>query len=98
MEEDDKIRKALLKKALGYDADEIVQEYSFDEEGNASLAKRKVTKKHFAPDIAAVKLLLEKYYKTYEEKVLEMSDSELLKEKTKLEKLLKGEEDGDTKM
>lgn len=94
MEDEDQIRKALLKKALGYTEDEIVEEYSFDDEGQASISKKKVTKKHYAPDISAVKMLLEKYYKTYEEKVLEMDDGQLFKEKEQLEKLLKGEKNG----
>ena len=31
MNEEDKIKKALMKKALGYNADESVEEYTFDE-------------------------------------------------------------------
>ena len=95
MEEEDKIKQALLKKALGYSASETVEEYGIDEEGQKRLVKKKVTKKHFSPDISAVKVLLERYYKTYEERVLAMSDDDLAKEKVRLEKLLKGEEDGD---
>lgn len=92
--EEDKIKQALLKKALGYNAKETVEEYGVDEEGNKHLVKQKVTKKHFSPDISAVKVLLERYYKTYEEKVLSMSDDDLQKEKERLENLLKGEEGG----
>ena len=92
--EEDKIKQALLKKALGYSASETVEEFSIDEEGNKKLSKKKVTKKHFSPDISAVKVLLERYYKTYEEKVLSMSDDDLQKEKERLENLLKGEEGG----
>lgn len=95
MEDEDKIRKALLRKALGYNADEVVEEYSFDDEGELKLSKKKVTKKHFSPDISAVKVLLERYYKTYEEKVTGMTDGELLLEKKRLENILKGEEGGD---
>ena len=62
VEEEDKIKKALLKKALGYSADEV---------------------------------LLERYYKTYEDKVLAMSDEELSLEQERLKNLLKGESDGD---
>lgn len=93
-EEEDKIKAALLKKALGYSASETVEEYTIDEDGESKLLKKKVTKKHFSPDIAAVKVLLERYYKTYEEKVLDMSDEDLLKEKQVLEQLLKGEKEG----
>lgn len=92
--EEDKIKQALLKKALGYNASETVEEYGVDEDGNSRLVKKKVTKKHFSPDISAVKVLLERYYKTYEEKVLSMSDEDLEKEKLRLTKLLKGEDSG----
>lgn len=95
MEDEDKIRKALLKKALGYSADEVVEEYAFNDDGDCKLSKKKVTKKHYAPDISAVKVLLERYYKTYEDKVSAMNDEELYLERTRLEKLLKGEESGD---
>ena len=94
MEDEEKIRSALLKKALGYSADEVVEEYAFDDEGELKLSKKKITKKHYAPDISAVKVLLEKYYKTYEDKIAAMSDEELYLERTELEKLLKGEKDG----
>ena len=94
MSEEDKIKKALLKKALGYSADEVIEEYSYDEEGELKLSKKKVTKKHYSPDISAVKVLLERYYKTYEEKVLAMTDEELGEEEERLKKLLKGENDG----
>ena len=62
MEDEEKIKKALLKKALGYNADEVIEEYSFDEEGQIKLSKKKVTKKHYSPDISAMKVLFEKYY------------------------------------
>ena len=95
MEEEDKIKKALLKKALGYSADEVIDEYCYDEEGKLKLSKKKVTKKHYSPDISAVKVLLERYYKTYEDKVLAMNDEDLLAEHKRLKNLLKGESDGD---
>lgn len=96
MEDEDKIRKALLKKALGYNASEVVEEYSFTEDGELKLSKKKVTKKHYSADISAVKVLLERYYKTYEDEVLSMSDEALEQEKVRLLKQLKkGEENGD---
>ncbi len=94
MEDEDQIRSALLKKALGYNADEVVEEYAFNEDGDLKLSKKKVTKKHYGPDIAAVKVLLERYYKTYEDKISAMNDEELYLERARLEKLLKGEEGG----
>lgn len=95
MDEEDKIKKALLKKALGYSADEVIEEYAIDDKGEAKLSKKKVTKKHFSPDISAVKVLLERYYKTYEDKILAFSDEELRAEQERLKNLLKGESDGD---
>lgn len=95
VEEEDKIKKALLKKALGYNADECVEEYTFDENGEKVLSKRKVTKKHYSPDIAAVKVLLERYFTTYEEKIAKMSDEELEEEKERLLKQLKEGKGGD---
>ena len=80
---------------MGYSADEVVEEYSYDDEGELKLSKKKVTKKHYSPDISAVKVLLERYYKTYEDKVLSMSDEELKLEQERLKNLLKGESDGD---
>ena len=93
MEEEDKIKQALLKKALGYSASEVVEEYTIDEEGEKRLSKKKVTKKHFSPDISAVKVLLERYYKTYEERVLFMNDDQLEEERQRLKQLLNEEEE-----
>lgn len=92
--EEDKIKKALMKKALGYNADESVEEYTFDEHGQKILSKQKVTKKHYSPDISAVKVLLERYFKTYEEQLLDFSDEELEEEKKRLLSLLKGDKGG----
>ncbi len=95
--EEDEIRRALLKRALGYDALEVAEEYSLDKDGQETLQKKKVTKKHYSPDISAAKLLLERYYRSYEEQVLGMSDEELEEEKMRLEGLLKkGEQNGNS--
>jgi len=94
VDEEDKIKKALLKKALGYSASETIEEYSL-EEGEEVLVKKKVTKKHFAPDVSAVKILLERYYKTYQERLSLMSDEELeLEEKRLLQLLKEGKDEG----
>ena len=95
VEEEDKIKNALLKKALGYDASDVVEEYSFNDEGELTLSKKKVTTKHYGADISAVKMLLERYYKTYEDKILSMSDEDLQEEKNRLlQQLQKGENGG----
>lgn len=92
MNDEDKIRKALLKKALGYNTDEVIEEYALNE-GQEVLIKKKITKKHYSPDVSAVKILLERYYQTYQEKISLMSDQALLEEEERLLKLLKEEND-----
>ena len=37
-------KEALIKKALGYDATEVVEEYVSGDEGDIKLTKKKVTK------------------------------------------------------
>lgn len=83
----DAIEQALLKKALGYECDEIIEEYAKDEEGCLVLVKKKVTKKHISPDIPAAKMLLEQLEDT-QGKYENMTESQLLEEKTRLIKLL----------
>ena len=78
-------KSALIKKALGYDATEIVEEYVSSEEGEIKLQKKKVTKKNVPPDITAIKLLLEEQ----ECSVQSMSDEQLEMEKERLLALLK---------
>ena len=80
-----KIEKALIKKALGYDSTEVVEEYVTGEEGEVKLTKKKVTKKNVPPDITAIKMLMEKDEKPLEE----LTDEELEREKTRLLELLK---------
>lgn len=81
-----KIRAALLKRAVGYDTEETVEEYSSNGE-DVTMVRKKVIKKNVPPDITAAKLLLEEHGDGYSE----MSDEELEAEKTRLLKLLKGE-------
>ena len=92
MRDEDKLKKALMRKALGYKASEIVEEFSFDEEGAQKLSKRKITKKHIAPDISALKILIEKFYPETNLNISDMSDEELLLEREKILQLLKEEE------
>ncbi len=96
MKEEDKIKQALLKKALGYRASDIVEEYSINDMGKPVLAKKKVTKKHYGADISAVKVLLERFYKTYDEQVIGMSDEALAQERLALlQQMQKGDKSGD---
>ena len=77
-------KQVLIKKALGYDVKEIVEEYVSDEDGTVKLSKKKVTKKNVPPDLTALKMLLES-----DKPISSMSDKELEKEKTRLLELLK---------
>lgn len=81
------IKNALYKKAIGYEANEVVEEFVLDESGDYKLSKKKVTKKHISPDLAAVKLLLEKLEKKTE-KYANLTDEQLLQEKLRLLELL----------
>ncbi|MBQ6728327.1 MAG: hypothetical protein IJQ87_05230 [Clostridia bacterium] len=73
------INSALLKKALGFDAKEIVEEYASDGDGEIRLSKKKITIKSVPPDVAALKMLLE--LKT---PLSEYTDDELEEEKQRL--------------
>ena len=88
---DEEMRQALVKRAVGYDCDEIVEEYVTDESGKAVLSKRKITKKYNPPDIAALKFLLEQG-QVYDQEIANMTDEQLQKEKERLLQLLKEKE------
>ena len=53
-----KLKKALIKRALGYDSEEIIEEYIKTDDG-VVLNKKKVTIKSVPPDVTALKILLE---------------------------------------
>ncbi len=78
------LEQALIKKALGYDATEVVEEYVGDGE-EIKLSKKKVTTKNVPPDMSALKFLLDETQKN----VSEMTDQELYEEKVRLLCLLK---------
>ena len=80
-------KNALIKKALGYDATEVVEEYVSGEEGEIKLTKKKVTKKNVPPDMTALKILLDGESKP----ISEMTDEQLKTEKERLLKLLQNE-------
>ena len=75
--------QVLIKKALGYDVKEVVEEY-VNEDGEIRLTKKKVTKKNVPPDLTALKILLS----DSEQPLERMSDEELEIEKNRLLKLL----------
>lgn len=89
---DENIKDALLKKAIGFESDEIVEEYTTDENGNAVLSKRKITKKVNPPDVNALKFLLEQN-SLFDDEISKMTDEQLLAEKERLLQLLKEKED-----
>ncbi|MBE5749295.1 MAG: hypothetical protein E7346_00330 [Clostridiales bacterium] len=78
-------KDALVKKALGYDCTEVVEEYVSGDEGEIRLTKKKVTKKNVPPDITAIKLLIDQT----DQPIEELSDEQLEVEKQRLLKLLK---------
>jgi len=83
------ITMALLQKALGYEANEVVEEYSCDEQsGELKMCKKKITTKQFPPDLDAAQSLLE-LLDFQNQKIQELSDSELEQEKQRLLEELK---------
>jgi len=85
---DEKILRSLYKKAVGYTVSEKTMEYS--PEGD--VVKKKVTTKHYPPDIAALKAYLE--FIEEGESLEQMSDDELQSEKVRLLKILEEMKDG----
>jgi len=84
------ILKGLLKRAKGYSYEEVSEEYSVKEDGEIALTKRKVTKKYCPPDASALKTYMDL---NPERSVEEYSDEELEKEKQRLLKLFKEQEE-----
>ena len=75
----DKIEKSLIKKALGYQYKEVIEEYSIGEDGE-KLSKKKITTKDVPPDISAVKLLLEELNVSQNIDFENLTDEQLKKE------------------
>ena len=92
MDEDEKLKRALLRKALGYSVKEETIEFSRDDSGDEVISKRKVSKKHIPPDINALKLLVDHFFTEEFKDVEQMSDEELLAKREKIIELLKQEE------
>lgn len=80
------IIKALTKKALGFKTEEIIEEYSLDENLESRLVKKKVTIKNVPPDITAVKVLLELENLDSKENLSLLSDEQL---DAKIDEILK---------
>jgi len=84
--DDERILNAVRKVALGFSLEEITEEYGV-EDGELKLIKRRETHKDIPPDLKAVKILME------EKDYSSLSDEELEREKIRLLKQLKEEED-----
>ena len=80
-----KITQALVKKAIGFDTVETVEEFA-ETDGEIKLLKRKVTTKSVPPDVSAAKLLME--IQSEERDITDMTDEELERERVRLIKLL----------
>ena len=80
----EKIQKSLIKKALGYRYNEVIEEYSIGDDGE-KLTKRKVTTKDVPPDMSAVKILLDSINVEHND-FESMTDEEL---KVEIEKTIK---------
>ena len=86
VQKEEKIGKALLKVALGYQIAEVTEEYA-EVDGELKLTKRKKTKKDVPPDLKAVQLLLSSDGVDY----AQFSDEELEAEKQRLLSILQEE-------
>lgn len=82
------IKKALLKRAIGYDAKEIIEEYVGGDDG-VKLTKKKVTYKNVPPDVTALKILIDDENNT---DISNMTDDQLIAEKERLLNILKEQE------
>ena len=85
MIDESKLHSSLLKKALGYEVDEVTEEYNMEDDA-LKLTKRRVVKKHIPPDYSAVKVLCEYFNGTGLE---DYTEEELIQEKQKLLNQLK---------
>lgn len=84
------LNKALVKKALGFEAVEQTEEFGIVD-GELKLVKRKTATKVYPPDLSALQLLIDKNSASSDNKYANMSLKELEKEKLKLIKLLSKE-------
>ena len=83
---EEEVKAALRRRALGFETDEVVEEYGFNE-GEAVLLKRKISKKVVPPDIQAAKMLMEE-----QGTLRTLTDEQLAAEKERLLRLLTEEE------
>ena len=80
MQEEDKVRDAVLKVALGFRVEEVTEEYGM-EDGEMRLMKRRETHKDIPPDLKAVRLLVEGTdYASFTDEQLEAEKEKLLRQ------------------
>ena len=92
---DKQLCDAVMSKANGCEAREVIEEYALDEQTeNIKLVKKKITTKYLPPDISAVKMYLG-MTQLGSELYDQMTDDELLAEKNRLLNILKNMEEGD---
>jgi hypothetical protein len=80
---EEKIKKAIKKRALGFTVKETVKVYKV-KKGKEELNKRKVKTKYYPPDLTAARVALENV-----KKIEEYSDGELTEERKRIEEELK---------
>jgi hypothetical protein len=85
---DEDLMKALRKKAKGYKAKEVADEFVVGKSGTPVLSRRKITYKDVPPDIGAVKTIAEILNGG---EYRELTPEELKKEKQRLLEELKNE-------
>ena len=85
--DNDNLKQALFKRAVGFNATEVTEEYSEDNDGELRMTKRKVVSKNVPPDVSAAKLLYELNGDI--DSLKRLTDEELEKEKQRLLELLK---------
>lgn len=90
MEQDERVREAIRKVALGFSVEEVTEEYGV-EDGELRLLKRRETRKDVPPDLKAVRLLMD------ETDYTALSDEELEGERQRLLQELEREERRKTK-
>ncbi len=76
----DEIMEAVVKRAVGYEARETVEEYAIVD-GTLELVKKRITTKDVPPDIAAAKLIFDDGdYSSMTDEQLEAEKKRLLSE------------------
>jgi len=76
---EDRLKAALLSRALGFYGEDVNEEYNVEEDGGERMVRKKITKKYYPPDLSALNILLGK-----EPEISGMSDGELEAERERL--------------